>query len=82
MVCTWDWAVIVIIGSGNGITWTDGHLLIIVPIEIHFSEILIKLYTTVKCLIQGAPNLNVSRLGLQLSLCNVLKPSVKWRMKM
>ena len=27
-------------------------------------------------------NLNVSRLGLQLSLCNILKPSVKWRMKM
>ena len=27
-------------------------------------------------------NLNVSRLGLQLSLRNMLKPSVKWRMKM
>ena len=27
-------------------------------------------------------NLNVSRLGLQLSLHNILKPSVKWRMKM
>ena len=27
-------------------------------------------------------NLNVSRLGLQLSLCNILKPSVKWRVKM
>ena len=27
-------------------------------------------------------NLNVSRLGLQLSLRNKLKPSVKWRMKM
>ena len=26
-------------------------------------------------------NLNVSRLGLQLSLHNILKPSVKWRMK-
>ena len=27
-------------------------------------------------------NLNVSRLGLQLSLRNILKPNVKWRMKM
>ena len=27
-------------------------------------------------------NWNVSRLSLQLSLCNILKPSVKWRMKM
>ena len=27
-------------------------------------------------------NLNVSRLGLHLSLCNILKPSVKWRMNM
>ena len=27
-------------------------------------------------------NLNVSRLSLQLSLCNILKPGVKWRMKM
>ena len=27
-------------------------------------------------------NLNVSRLGLQLSLHNILKPSVKWRMEM
>ena len=27
-------------------------------------------------------NLNVFRFGLQLSLCNILKPSVKWRMKM
>ena len=27
-------------------------------------------------------NLNISRLGLQWSLCNILKPSVKWRMKM
>ena len=27
-------------------------------------------------------NLNVSRLGLQLPLCNIVKPSVKWRMKM
>ena len=27
-------------------------------------------------------NLNVSRLGLQLSLRNILKTSVKWRMKM
>ena len=27
-------------------------------------------------------NSNVSRLGLQLSLRNILKPSVKWRMKM
>ena len=27
-------------------------------------------------------NLNVSRLGFQLSLCNILKPIVKWRMKM
>ena len=26
-------------------------------------------------------DLNVSHLGLQLSLCNILKPSVKWRMK-
>ena len=26
--------------------------------------------------------LNVSRLGLQLSSHNILKPSVKWRMKM
>ena len=26
--------------------------------------------------------LNVSRLGLQWSMCNILKPSVKWRMKM
>ena len=26
--------------------------------------------------------LNVSRLGMQLSLRNILKPSVKWRMKM
>ena len=29
-----------------------------------------------------SPNLNVSRLGLQLSLRYILKPSVKWRMKM
>ena len=28
------------------------------------------------------PNLNVSRLDLQLSLRNILKPSVKWKMKM
>ena len=27
-------------------------------------------------------NLNVSRLGLQVSSCYILKPSVKWRMKM
>ena len=27
-------------------------------------------------------NLNVSHLGLQLSLRNILKPSIKWRMKM
>ena len=27
-------------------------------------------------------NLNVSRLGLRMSLRNILKPSVKWRMKM
>ena len=27
-------------------------------------------------------NLNVSHLGLQLSLRNILKPSVKWRIKM
>ena len=27
-------------------------------------------------------NLNVSRIGLQLSMRNILKPSVKWRMKM
>ena len=27
-------------------------------------------------------NLNISRLGLQLSLRNILKPGVKWRMKM
>ena len=27
-------------------------------------------------------NVNVSRLGLQLSLRNILKPSVGWRMKM
>ena len=27
-------------------------------------------------------NLNVSRLGLQLFLCNIFKPKVKWRMKM
>ena len=27
-------------------------------------------------------NLNASRLGLQLSLRNILKPTVKWRMKM
>ena len=27
-------------------------------------------------------NLNVSRLGLQLSLRNILKPNFKWRMKM
>ena len=27
-------------------------------------------------------NLDVSRLGLQLSLCNIFKPSVKWRMTM
>ena len=29
-----------------------------------------------------SPNSNVSRLGLQLSLRNILKPDVKWRMKM
>ena len=29
-----------------------------------------------------SPNLNVSRLGLQLPLRTILKPSVKWRMKM
>ena len=29
-----------------------------------------------------SPNLYVSRLGMQLSLCNILKPSVKWSMKM
>ena len=41
--------------------------------------------TTVNSLIYDrtkSQNLNVSRLGLQLSLCNMLKPSVKWRMKM
>ena len=27
-------------------------------------------------------NLNVSRLGLHLSLCNIFKPRIKWRMKM
>ena len=27
-------------------------------------------------------NLNVSRLGLKLSLCNILKPRVKWRRNM
>ena len=27
-------------------------------------------------------NLNVSRLGLQLSLCNMLKPNFKWKTKM
>ena len=29
-----------------------------------------------------SPNLNVSRLVLQLSLPKLLKPGVKWRMKM
>ena len=28
------------------------------------------------------PNFNVLGLGVQLSLRNILKPSVKWRMKM
>ena len=30
----------------------------------------------------NSQHLHVSRLGLQLSLRNILKPSVKWRIKM
>ena len=43
------------------------------------------LILTVKPLIQDAPippSINASHFGLQLSLRNILKPSVKWRMKM
>ena len=29
-----------------------------------------------------SPNLHVSRLGFQLSLHNIVEPSVKWRMQM
>ena len=37
-------------------------------------------FSNIRC--TKSQNLNVSHLGLQLSLRNILKPSVKWRMKM
>ena len=49
----------------------------------HRVSFLLKIYRKISNIRHTtSQNINVSRLGLQLSLCNIMKPGVKWRMKM
>ena len=50
---------------------------------LHFNECIEANYRKISNISRNkSQNSNVSRLGLQLSLCNILNPGVKWRKKM